>query len=52
MKLFAVTCPHCGGKLEVTSNSKMVTCEYCNCDFMIDDEVTPLCNSNIIVTLG
>ncbi len=39
MKLFAVTCPHCGGKLEVTSNSKMVTCEYCNCDFMIDDEV-------------
>ena len=39
MKLFSVTCPHCGGKLEVTANSKMVTCEYCNCDFMIDDEV-------------
>ena len=39
MKLVGVTCPHCGGKLEVTSNSKMVTCDYCNSDFMIDDEV-------------
>ena len=39
MKLFSVTCPKCGGKLEVTPNSKMVTCEYCKCDFMIDDEI-------------
>ncbi len=39
MKLFSVTCPNCGGKLEITPNSKMVTCEYCKCDFMIDDEI-------------
>ena len=39
MKLFSVTCPKCGGKLDVTPNSKMVTCDYCNSDFMIDDEI-------------
>ena len=39
MKLVGITCPHCGAKLEVTSNSKMVTCDYCNSDFMIDDEI-------------
>ena len=39
MKLVSVTCPNCGGKLEVTSNSKLVTCDYCNSDFMIDDEI-------------
>ena len=39
MKLFSVTCPHCGGKLDISPNSKMVTCEYCHCDFMIDDEI-------------
>lgn len=39
MKLFSVTCPNCGGKLDVTPNSKMVTCEYCKCDFIIDDEI-------------
>ena len=39
MKLFSVTCPKCGGKLDVTPNSKMVTCEYCKCDFLIDDEI-------------
>ena len=39
MKIVGVTCPHCGGKLEVTSNSKMVTCDYCNSDFMIDYEI-------------
>lgn len=39
MKLFSVTCPHCGGKLDISPNSKMVTCEYCHCDFIIDDEI-------------
>lgn len=39
MKLFSVTCPKCGGKLDVTPNSKMVTCEYCKCDFLIDEEI-------------
>ena len=39
MKLFSVTCPKCGGKLDVTPNSKMVTCEYCKCDFLIEDEI-------------
>ena len=39
MKLISVTCPHCGGKLDISPNSKMVTCEYCHCDFLIDNEI-------------
>ena len=39
MKLVSITCPHCGAKLQATPNAKMLTCDYCNGDFMIDDEV-------------
>ena len=39
MKLIAIKCPNCGSKLEFTSNSKVVTCEYCGYDIMADDEV-------------
>ncbi len=39
MKFVSIKCPHCGAKLTTTQNSKMVTCEYCNQDFMIDNEV-------------
>ena len=39
MKLLSVTCPHCRAKLQTTANAKMLTCDYCNNDVMIDDEV-------------
>ena len=43
MKLFSVTCPNCGAKLQTTANAKMLTCDYCNNDVMIDDEVKRVC---------
>ena len=39
MKLVGIICPHCGARLQATPNAKMLTCEYCNGDFMLDDEV-------------
>lgn len=39
MKLISITCPNCGAKLQTTSNAKTLTCDYCNCDVMVDDEV-------------
>lgn len=39
MKLLDVTCPHCGAAMKVTENAKTVHCEYCNHDFVFDDEV-------------
>lgn len=39
MKLLDVTCPHCGAAMKVTDNAKTVHCEYCNHDFVFDDEV-------------
>ena len=39
MKLLSITCPHCGARLQATPNAKMLTCDYCNGDFMLDDEV-------------
>ena len=39
MKLISIVCPNCGAKLQTTSNAKMLTCDYCDCDVMIDDEV-------------
>ena len=39
MKLISITCPHCGARLQATQNAKMLTCNYCNGDFMLDDEV-------------
>ena len=38
MKLLAVKCPSCGGKLEIKPDDKTATCQYCNCEFIIDDE--------------
>ena len=43
MKLVSITCPHCGAKLQATPNAKMLTCDYCNNDVMIDDEVKRVC---------
>ncbi|MBR1373270.1 hypothetical protein IJ556_02325 [bacterium] len=39
MKLVSITCPNCGAKLQATPNAKTLTCDYCNCDVMVDDEV-------------
>ena len=39
MKTVSIKCPNCGAGHTVTANAKMVHCEYCNQDFMIDDEV-------------
>lgn len=39
MKLVSITCPNCGAKLQATPNAKMLTCNYCNCDVMVDDEI-------------
>jgi len=39
MRLISITCPNCGAKLQATPNAKMLTCDYCNCDVMVDDEV-------------
>ena len=43
MKLISITCPHCGARLQTTPNAKMLTCDYCNNDVMIDDEVQRVC---------
>ena len=39
MRLISITCPNCGAKLQATPNVKKLTCDYCNCDVMVDDEV-------------
>ena len=39
MKLISVTCPNCGGNLKTVSNTKVLTCDYCNCEVVVDDEV-------------
>ena len=39
MKLLDAICPHCGAGMKVTDNARTVHCEYCNHDFIIDDEV-------------
>ena len=39
MKLVSIVCSHCGARLQATLNAKVLTCDYCNGDFMLDDEV-------------
>lgn len=39
MKIVTIICPQCGAKLQATANAKMLACEYCNSEFMVDDEV-------------
>ena len=43
MKLVSIACPHCGAKLHTTPNAKMLSCDYCNNDIMIDDQVKRIC---------
>lgn len=39
MKFIDTTCPHCGGKLTVGSNSKHAQCDFCGATLLIDDEI-------------
>lgn len=39
MKIINVNCNKCGNTLKVNKNNKFVTCEYCNNNFYIDDEI-------------
>ncbi|MCI8661092.1 MAG: leucine-rich repeat domain-containing protein [Lachnospiraceae bacterium] len=39
MKLVDLKCPNCGGKLiPVDGNSKIVICEYCNSQYVLEDD--------------
>ena len=37
MKIVSVICPHCGATLQTASNTKMLTCDYCKNDFMVNE---------------
>lgn len=39
MKIESIECPNCGGGLHIVPNSKIVTCEHCGKDVLINDEV-------------
>ena len=39
MKIVQKKCPSCGAKLELTPGEMEGTCNYCNNDFIIDDDV-------------
>lgn len=39
MKLVSMVCPHCGGKTELSANTKQAVCPFCGANFAIDDEV-------------
>lgn len=39
MKLLNVHCTNCGAALKVSENAKVITCEYCNQDFILEDDV-------------
>ena len=39
MKFLSIVCPHCGAKLQATPNAKILTCDYCNNNVMIDGEI-------------
>lgn len=39
MKLIEIKCPNCGADLHVSPKAKSAKCEYCNHDFVIDDEI-------------
>lgn len=52
MRLHKLTCPNCGGMLEMkmTGNSDSIFCPYCGQQFFVDDEKkTYTINQNINV---
>lgn len=41
MKITNLECPSCGGKLKpMNGNSHIMICDYCNSQFMVEDDVT------------
>lgn len=52
MKMVEIKCPSCGGKLKVEdSQTKLITCEFCKSQFLLDDEkVQNITNYNIYQT--
>ena len=41
MKLQSLVCPHCGAVLNITASTKVVHCEYCDADIMIEQSQNP-----------
>lgn len=39
MKLVEMKCKNCGAILKVDENAKDITCNYCNAQYKIDDEI-------------
>ena len=41
MKITNLKCPSCGGKLEpMNNNPKIVVCEYCSSQYMLEEDQT------------
>lgn len=40
MKITSLVCPNCGAKLQVDSDEKNLTCQYCGNALYLDDEIT------------
>jgi len=36
MNLQSLTCPHCGAVLNITTSTKVVHCDFCDSDIMIE----------------
>ena len=45
MKLVDISCPRCGAGLTITDSTKTVHCEYCNHEFIVDDEIIHVAHS-------
>ena len=39
MKIVQITCPNCGGKLEIDEEKKKEYCKYCGTPVILDDEI-------------
>ena len=38
VKLVSAKCPSCGGKLNINENSKVIKCEYCDTNIIVEDD--------------
>ena len=39
MKLIKLICPNCGANLEITTDNKEFTCQYCKTPILLDEEI-------------
>ena len=39
MRLIKLTCPKCGSTLPFSGGGKSVTCQYCDCNFLLENEL-------------